>query len=289
MAANHTTASGLTWSTQSHNVNLIEGHRERLKFANITQLPESGLFAEELAAVDPDIQAVGIDVEGNVDLTGIESMPHLVHLLIHRCQKILPSSAPPTKPLNLTRVLMPYSAGVTEELIASPRLRNLEVDGGSLDMLNDLSESHIQVQLRGVKSASDHSDWGQLGNVTEFEIVQSGKIEVLPPQDRWPMIVNFTTVSSLQGLVQASQIQPFRFVGLEGIRTMDPTASIWDLQANDALISFNAKPPKWLIEAWDDRPDDWANTFRLPYHRLLPGSDDQDWSKYDTGYVEDDK
>ncbi|MBF6671890.1 hypothetical protein [Glutamicibacter sp. FBE19] len=211
------------------------------------------MFAAELASLDPDIQVVSIDAEGNVDLTGIDSMPHLVHLLIHHCQRILPYTAPSTGSLNLTRVYMPYAAGVTEKLIASPRLRNLEVDGGTLDMLNDLSGSPFRVQLQRVTSASDSTDWGQLGTVNEFQIVQSGKIEVLPPRDGWPMLVNFTLVSSLQGLVQASKIQPVRFVGLEGIRTMDPTVSIWELQANDAYISFNARPPKWLIEAWDDR------------------------------------
>lgn len=77
------TASGLFWSTETINVNLVAGSRERLKFANIKQLPESGMFAAELAALDPGILAVAIDVEGNVDLTGIESMPCLVHLLIH--------------------------------------------------------------------------------------------------------------------------------------------------------------------------------------------------------------
>jgi hypothetical protein len=42
----------------------------------------------------------------------------------------------------------------------------------------------------------------------------------------------------LPHLVQASSIQPFRYLGLEGIRSFDPGASLWDLQAEDAFINF---------------------------------------------------
>lgn len=89
--------------------------------------------------------------------------------------------------------------------------------------------------------------------------------------------MNFTLVSSVEGLVQASKIQPLNNLGLEGIRTFDPGESLWDLQAKSAFINFNSRPPKWLIEAWNDRPEDWANRFSLPEHRLLPGSEDQEW------------
>lgn len=149
------------------------------------------MFAAELAALDPDIQAVAIDVEGNVDLTGIESMPCLVHLLIQGCQRILSDAATSAGHLNLTRLYMPYAAGVAEKLITSPRLRDLEVDGGSLDMLNDLSQSTVRVRLRRVKSASDRTNWGNLENVRDFEILQSGKIQVLPKgSESWAVVAD---------------------------------------------------------------------------------------------------
>lgn len=280
MAAKSKTGSGLIWSTKTQTVHLVGDHPERLKFATFKRLPESGLFAAELAAQDPDIQVVVIDAEGNVDLTGIESMPHLVQVLIFDCQRILPYARTSSGSLNLTRVVMPYAAGVTEQIIASPVLRNLEVEDGTLDMLKALSGSDCRVTLRKVKSAVDPTAWDRLTPLDEFEIVQSGKIDVVAPQDGWPDAVNFTLVSSLKGLVRASKSQPFRYLGLEGIRSFDPGASLWDLQAEDAFIQFHSRPPKWLIEAWDSRPDDWANTFRLPAHRLLPGSEDQDWDRW---------
>lgn len=271
------TGSRLIWSAKTHNVHLVGDRPERLKFATFKRLPESGLFAEELASRDPGIQVVEIDVEGNVDLTGIESMPHLVQVLIFDCQRILPYSGNSAGSLNLTRVVMPYAAGVTEQLIASPVLRNLEVEGGTLDMLKALSGSGCRVTLRKVKNAFDPTTWDHLTPLDDLEIVQSGKIDVMPPQGGWPSTVNFTLVSSVEGLVRASKIQPFRRLGLEGVRSFDPGASLWDLQAEDAFINFISSPPKWLIESWDSRPDDWASTFRLPVHRLLPGSEDQDW------------
>ncbi|WP_411732866.1 hypothetical protein [Paeniglutamicibacter sp.] len=287
--AKHKSASGLIWSTQKLDRKPFGGNRETVKFAHIKQLPESGLFAAEVASQDPDIQAVAISLEGYaVDFTGIESMPRLSELLIHNCEGILPYSGAPAGTLNLKRVIMPYAGGVTEQFLASPPLQDVEVDGGPLDMLQDLSGSARKVTLRRVKSASRHTDWGMLGQVEEFEIVQSGKIEVLPPRDRWPQFVNFTLVSALEGIVQASKIQPFRGVAFNGVRAMDPTASIWDLQANCVYFDFdfNARPPKWLIEAWDDRPKDWADVFRVPEHRLLPGSEDQDWERNGNGYIE---
>ena len=72
-----------------------------------------------------------IIVEGNVDLAGIESMPKLAQLLIFDCQQILPYTSTSSEPLNLTRVEMPYAPGVTEQLMGSPVLRNLEVEGGN--------------------------------------------------------------------------------------------------------------------------------------------------------------
>jgi len=38
MAAKRKTDSGLIWSAQTQNVNLLDGYHERLKFANIKQL-----------------------------------------------------------------------------------------------------------------------------------------------------------------------------------------------------------------------------------------------------------
>jgi hypothetical protein len=279
--AKHKSSSGLIWSTQKLDRKPFGGNRETVKFAHIKKLPESGLFAAEVASHDPDIQALSMDLESDVDFTGIESMSRLFEILVFDCRRVLPYAGAPAGPSNLKRLIMPYASGVTEQFLASPPLHEVEVDGGSLDMLQELSGSARKVQLRRVKSASRHTDWGLLGQVEEFEIVQSGKIEVLPPRDRWPEFVDFTLVSSLQGLVQASKIQPFRGVAFNGVRALDPTASIWDLQADYVWIGFNAGPPKWLVDAWDDRPKDWADVFHLPEHRLLPGSDDQHWDEED--------
>lgn len=169
---------------------------------------------------------------------------------------------------------MPNASGVTELFLASPPLHEVEVDGGSLDMHQELSGSARKVQLRREKSAALHTNWELLGHVEEFGIAQSGKIEVLPPRDRWPEFVDSSLVSSLQGLVQVSKIQPFRGVAFNGVRNMDPTASIWALQAEYVWIGFTSGPPKWLVAAWDDRPKDWTDTFHLPEQRLLPGSED---------------
>ena len=39
MAAKRKTASGLIWSTQTQTVNLLDGYRERLRFATIERFP----------------------------------------------------------------------------------------------------------------------------------------------------------------------------------------------------------------------------------------------------------
>ncbi|WP_411732864.1 hypothetical protein [Paeniglutamicibacter sp.] len=281
MTTKHRTASGLIWRAQQIERKSPEGHRSTVKFADIRQAPESGLFAAEVAAQDPDIQAVSMDLESDVDFTGIESLPQLSEILVYGCRRVLPYSGAPAGTLSLKRLRLPYTSGVTEHLIASPPLHQVEVEGGTLDMLQDLSGSTRKVKLRRVKSASRHTDWGMLGQVEEFEIVQSGKIEVQPPRDNWPEFVEFSLVSSIPGLVQASKIKPFRRVAFNGFRAMDPTASIWDLQADYVWIGFTSSPPKWLVEAWDHRPKDWADVFHLPEHRLLPGSEDQHWDEED--------
>lgn len=277
MSGTVSTGSGLIWHKQTRRVRQLDGPPAKVKFANIRRLPASGLFAEELAALDPSTQAVSIEVASKVDLTGLESLPKLVDLIIFGCQGFSSDTVLSPEALKLTRILMPYAEGMTEQLVASPHLHEVEVERGTLDMLKGLSDSVRKICLRKVKSAADPTIWDKLSHVGEFEIVQSGKIELVAPKDAWPNAVNFTLVSSVEGLVQASKIQPLNNLGLEGIRTFDPGESLWDLQAKSAFINFNSRPPRWLIEAWNDRPEDWANRFSLPEHRLLPGSEDQEW------------
>ncbi|MFF5794491.1 hypothetical protein ACFY5D_20810 [Paeniglutamicibacter sp. NPDC012692] len=255
---------------------MSEDSYARLRFANIRQLPGTGLFADEVGAIAPDVQAVSIDLDdgGNIDLTGIENLPLLSWLIVHHCDGILSYGGSGNGVMALTRLLMPYAQGVTEQLVASPHLQDIEIEGGTLDLLKHMPETVREVELRRVKSASDPAAWDRLSQLDRVAIYQSGTIEVAAPADGWPEFVNFIVIGSLKGIVQASEVCPFQHLYFEGVRLFDPGASFWDLQAKCVTVGYSTKPPKWLVEAWPQRPEDWAERFSIASHRLLPGSEE---------------
>ncbi|MGL3806147.1 hypothetical protein ACSYDW_08630 [Paeniglutamicibacter sp. R2-26] len=248
----------------------------RLRFANIRRLPETGLFADEIGAIAPDVQAVSIDLDdgGNVDLTGIENLPLLSWLIVHDCDGVLSYGGAGRGVMALTRLLMPYAQGVTERLVASPRLQDIEIEGGTLDLLKHMPETVREVELRRVKSASDPTAWDRLSQLDQVAIYQSGTISVVAPAGGWPEVVSFIMIGSLKGIVQASKTRPFQYLYFEGVRLFDPGASFWDLEAKRVTVGYSTKPPKWLVEAWPHRPDDWDERFSIASHRLLPGSEE---------------
>lgn len=276
MSVRHESASGLIWNNKVEKVRMSQDSYARLRFANIRQLPETGLFADEVGAIAPDVQAVSIDLDdgGNLDLTGIENLPLLSSLIIHQCDGILPYGGSGNGVMALTRLLMPYAQGATEQLIASPHLQDMEIEGGTLDLLRYMAETVRNVLLQRVKGAADPRAWDRLTQLDQIEINQSGSIEVVAPAGAWPEVVSFTIIGSLKGIVLASKVRPFQYLYLEGVRRFDPGSSFWDLQAKRVTVGYSTNPPKWLVEAWPHRPDDWDESFSIASHPLLPGSEE---------------
>lgn len=277
MSVRHESASGLIWNNKVGKVRMSQNSDARLRFAIIRQLPETGLFADEVVAIAPDVQVVSINLDdgGNIDLAGIENLPLLSSLIIHQCDGILTYGGSGNEVMALTRLIMPYAQGVTEQLVASPHLQDLEIEGGTPDLLRHMAKTVRKVLLQRVKGAADLMAWDRLTQLDEVEINQSGSIEVVAPAGGWPEVVSFTVIGSLKGIVLASKARPFQYLYLEGVRLFDPDASFWDLQAKRVTVGYSTKPPKWLVEAWPHRPDDWDERFCIASHRLLPGSEER--------------
>ena len=280
--------TGLVWNVQRESIRLGGTRAEKLTCIRIRKLPDDGRFVDEMKEAHPEVGLIDfiLDEQGSaepvVDLSSLGQLGNLKVISLQTSNQVLREDPGPVHKLPIERVISTYVDGVTEHLVRGAELKTLVLEGAPIGILRKASDALRMVELNRMQQSNDPSAWDKLSALDEFSVECSGTVCVFPPATQWPEIVSFTSVVSIKDIVKASQVLPFRFLYLEGIRSFDSGANFWDLKAHRVTVGFATKPPKWMVDAWPMRPANWADWFVIPYHPSLPGSEDAIREEFDS-------
>ncbi len=281
MSTRNESASGLIWNVQKETLPLGGGIKEKVLHVRIRRVPENGSFIDEIRAAHPDVGALSLDLDeyddctmATADLAGLETLTNLKLLFVHLQGKLVASRPIDASLLDLRRLIVGYYPEVSDALVSAPKLSDLSIESSPLDTLLNIRANLEQLTLFRTKKSICPKAWDKVSGLDELNIDQAGTLHVDAPAGGWPPHVFIRGASSVKGIVQASQIQPFNHLYLTGVRLLDVGNSFWDLKVRSMIVGFTNKPPKWLVEKWPHRPEKWGQWFKVSYHPSLPGSEE---------------
>lgn len=271
--------SGVTWNEQRRKAprGLESGDPWWDIYVRMTDA--KGGFARELLAQRPEASGISVHLDSRrqrISLADLGEAKALRQLIIDETLRALPLPAQEALPERLEWLSMAYVEGLTERLNEGSSLSKLTLyqPPAELDHFLNLASGRTPSQsefYRGKRSSFGAAS-GEGPQPTEWEFQAYGTLNLVPAEGRWPQTLSIINTAKVTGLVEASEAAPFNLLYLYGVRNPVEGRSFWEVVAESVSVDYAIKPPKWLVEAWPDRPAQWRDRFHLSPHPLLPGS-----------------
>lgn len=271
--------AGAEWIQREEKIPPRFARQGRWWSCEVRKLNPARECASDIVAAGFNPSSLIVDLEreaSRISLRGIDQLTHVEQLRLHGDARIMDA---PEDPLPaLSDLMMTFEPTSTPKLCQTSSLRFLELHQPPQETRGLVSPGLRSISLYFGKTI-ELSGWPV--QMDSIEIERCGKLIVTEELEARPSEMSLTSISVVTGLPRTSRLSPFNLLYLSGIRSLGTQESLWDIEAERTVVEFARQPPKWLLEQWPHRPKDWANHVRVPPHRALEGSFEQDYPEDD--------